>query len=353
LVLTDEHEFARYPFTLESARYIESKGIDLSQLDDPSYAHIIEQALRRVEEAIMEGEVHTDWSMHEDEVETLSYPVAVAMVAAIGDPYLRRRYALAEAKRVNKLLDRELAPELSSISRDRMLQIGRGTFNWDLLPLTVEGMPYSFALALSDYLRNSGTLSGDRWKLVNRKLVGGSVYLSKRDVARLLQEEVRKRIEKRLEDGPKIQLPESLLKAVEKALTLLLKIRGDMAKVEPEETEVHPEAFPPCVKDLINMMKTKQHLPHVGRFTFATFLLIVGCTVDDLMEFFKGSTDFDEAKARYQIEHLAGEKGSKRRYLPPNCQMLRTYGICRPTDPLCKSVKHPLTFYKRKRRTSK
>jgi DNA primase large subunit len=59
-------------------------------------------------------------------------------------------------------------------------------------------------------------------------------------------------------------------------------------------------------------------------------------------------TDFDEALTRYQIEHIAGLKGARTRYTPPTCNTLRTHGICRNQDAICKTVTHPLSYYRRK-----
>jgi DNA primase large subunit len=332
---------------VESIQYVKRKGIDLNQLDDPSYSNVLERALRRIKEAIDRGEVHTYWPVFDDEVEVLSYPVAIALVAATGDPYLKRRYALSEAKRVYKLLNEEVEP----LAQEKLAALSKDTFGWRVRPLAMDGTHYDFSIHLADYLKNSSSLRGDSWKLVNRIVIGGEVYVSRRELARLLQEEVRKRIERRLDERLKMRLPEGFSKFVYQVQSLLLeKRKGEPVEYRIENARLIPEAFPPCIKSLYELMKAKQHLPHIGRFTLATFLLSVGVSIEDLLILFKTSTDFDERKARYQIEHLAGERGSRRKYLPPSCQLLRTYGVCRPTSSLCNSVKNPIVYYKRMKR---
>lgn len=352
MILESKDEIARYPFVVESVRYIKSRGIDLSQLDDPSYQNIVEHAFERVKEAIEKGIVHPEWRPHDNEVEILSYPVAMVIVAAVGNPYLKGRYALAEAKRVRVLLGKELRAHPGF--RERILKICKENFAWDIRPLTGEEFRetrYDFAISLSDYLRNSHAVLGERWKLVNRVVIGGFVYLSGEEVVRLLQEEVRRRIEGKLGVSLKVRLPKALMQKVNDVRELLIE-RGKVGKAERKiegvVMEVAPEAFPPCVRGLYNSLMAKQHLPHIGRFTLATFLLNVGASIEDVLGLFRSSTDFSEKRARYQLEHLKGKRGSRRRYLPPNCRTLRTYGVCNPTDPLCKSVKNPLVFYKRR-----
>jgi DNA primase large subunit len=65
-------------------------------------------------------------------------------------------------------------------------------------------------------------------------------------------------------------------------------------------------------------------------------------------EFFKTFSDYNERLARYQIEHIAGERGSGTKYTCPQCSVLQTHGICKNKDAFCRYVYHPLTYYKRK-----
>jgi DNA primase large subunit len=63
---------------------------------------------------------------------------------------------------------------------------------------------------------------------------------------------------------------------------------------------------------------------------------------------FVSVTDFDEEFTRYQIEHIAGLRGSRTRYTPPTCSTLRTHGVCVNPDRICGRIKHPLSYYRRK-----
>jgi DNA primase large subunit len=93
-----------------------------------------------------------------------------------------------------------------------------------------------------------------------------------------------------------------------------------------------------------------QQLSHVERFTLVTYLLNQGVSVDNIVSLFSNVTDFREDKTRYQVEHLAGHRGSRTAYKTYNCATLQTHGVCAQLDdPICKTIRNPLTYHLRKR----
>ena len=62
--------------------------------------------------------------------------------------------------------------------------------------------------------------------------------------------------------------------------------------------------------------------------------------------------DFNERLTRYQVEHIAGGRGSRTKYIPPRCDTLRTHGVCPSMDDICREVRHPLAYYRRKLRVA-
>lgn len=73
----------------------------------------------------------------------------------------------------------------------------------------------------------------------------------------------------------------------------------------------------------------------------------------DIVDLFRSSSDFNERMTRYQVEHIAGERGSGTKYIPPTCDTLRTHGLCLGMNDTCKGVRHPLTYYRVKTGTLK
>ena len=107
---------------------------------------------------------------------------------------------------------------------------------------------------------------------------------------------------------------------------------------------------PPCIKALYEAASASRHLSHVGRFTLTSFLINVGMSPEKLTELFKSFSDYNERLTRYQVEHIAGSRGSGTRYTPPNCDTLQTHNVCVNRDELCGGARNPLVYYKRKQR---
>lgn len=323
------------------------KTLDLKidELASSEYSAVVNRAEKRVEEAILYALVSE--RLRSEEVEILSFPIAVMMTAATNDPFLQRRYALAEAKRAYSLLKLE--------NKEKIIDIAK-IFNWKIEYLERQGAPrgtaaYHFSLHFTDFLRNTENFHEKKWKLVNRMMHNGYVYLTSDEAARLIAEEIRVHIEKKL-DVKRLTLPEDIVKRVSSLKQLISRQRGKI-RLEEMPKEVVTAAFPPCMKELYNAMLSGRHSSHVGRFALTSFLLNTGMTVENVVNLFRTLSDFNERMTRYQVEHIAGGKGSRTKYIPPKCETLRTHGVCPGMDDLCRRVRHPLAYYRRKLRILK
>jgi DNA primase large subunit len=339
-MLLSPPDLAKYPFTKEARDYITGLNLTVAELVDPDYGEILLRAEQRVEEALLDGEVKWRGEPYYD-IEALSYPVAIMIVASIDDDFLGRRYALAEAKRAYSLFRREQDPK-------RLLEIAGTAFNWRVEELASEANPsYDYALHFVDYLRNASKLRSDPWKLVNRLMIKGLVFLKKDELARLLSEEVQQHVHATITSSPKIALPPLILPRITRITQILGERREAMRWEElPEKTMT--AAYPPCIKRLYDALLGGRHLSHVGRFALTSFLLHVGVDTEELIRVYTSVSDFDERLTRYQTEHIAGKKGSGTKYLPPNCDTLKTHGLCPGPDEMCQRIRHPLSYYRAK-----
>ncbi|MBS7643490.1 hypothetical protein KEJ26_02755, partial [Candidatus Bathyarchaeota archaeon] len=269
-MLNTKSDLAKYSFTIEAAKYVRSLGLNLNDLASPAYIQILNRAEKRIEEAILYGIVSETW--HNDDIEILSFPVSIILVKAIGDSFLKRRYALAEAKRAYSLLKFE--------NEEKLIAIAMGTFNWRIRSLNVAIIPqiYDFALHFVDFLRNACVFHEDKWKLVNRVMIGGEIYLSREEAARLLQEEIQKHIQGKLESEREVDLPIPIRQRVERLGQLLVKHKEEI-RIEELPRGTTSIAFPPCIKHLYDVSLAGQHIPHIGRFALTSFLLNVGMSV--------------------------------------------------------------------------
>ena len=189
-------------------------------------------------------------------------------------------------------------------------------------------------------------MHGSEWKLVNQIMNKGMVYLNEDKVVRLLQEEVRNRVEKRL-DVPEIKnLPPEIIVIAEGLIKSAQEIMGQ--EIEDIPKEVVQTAFPPCINAIYEAASSTHHLSQMERFTLTAFLLNIGMSTEKVSEIYRSFSDYNERLTRYQIEHIAGERGSGTRYTPPQCSILQTHGVCKNRDDLCRRIYHPLKYYKTK-----
>ncbi len=303
---------------------------------------MLDRAENRIEEAILFRTVSQ--KSPNDDIEIPSFPIAVMMVAATGDSLIKKRYALAEAKRVSDLLKGE--------RKEKVMEIA-DNFKWKIRPVKGDASiaPYDFALHFKDFLRNAAGFHDKKWKLVNRLVLNGEVYLTKSEASRLLEEEVRRYIEEKLSTKVGL-LPPGIMNRVNRLKQLSLQKRGEM-RLEEIPKGVVIAAFPPCIKGIYDTIASGRSVSHIGRFALTSFLINIGMTVENVIDFFRSVSDFDERMTRYQVEHIAGVRGSRTKYIPPRCDTLRTHGICPSTDEICRKVRHPLAYYRRKLKSVK
>ena len=324
----------KYPFSKEATEYVKALGFSIQDLEKEEFKPILDRAEERVKEALL-GKREVRRPLRE-EIEILSFPVSIIMTSAMNNQVVKRRFADFEAKRITEWLKEENCENLIKVAK---------SFNWRIRALRGE----IFALHFVDYLKNAVNFNEAKWKLVNRVLSNGEVRLSKNDVARLLEEEVRKYIENKLNVKLDIELPEALNERVEK-LTQIASKEVKRFKLEETPKELNQEAFPPCIKNLYQSVTKGLRVSHIGRFTLTSFLLNIGLKPEEVIKLFTSSSDFNERITRYQVEHIAGARGSKTRYTSPKCSTLQTHRLCVNKDELCNKVRHPITYYRIKYR---
>jgi DNA primase large subunit len=142
-------------------------------------------------------------------------------------------------------------------------------------------------------------------------------------------------------------IPQNITPIVEQLICFFLEKRGN-TKIQELPKDIVTAAFPPCMKQLYDKAKSGRSISHISRFALTSFLINIGMSVEEVINLFRSSSDFNERLTRYQVEHIAGERGSRTKYLPPKCSVLRTHGVCVNSNETCKKVIHPLSYYRRK-----
>lgn len=330
----EEKDLALYPFITEASSYVSGLGFSLERLItsramDSARSRGVERVLQ-----VLKGEIYKPQLLVSDEskilIELLSYPFSRILVSCIDDNFLIRRYALAEAVSCYELLRLESSEFICSIASD---------FRVDVIP-----RDHEFDIHFTDYIRLASSMKALEWKLVNRKIQKGHVYISKEELARLLQEAIRDRIQSSLP----LNIPQDICQMCAQYLSPIQTELQQMKETfgSGDFGAVESSMFPPCMVHAISNVRAGVNLAHSMRFALTSFLRNVGMSVDDIIAMFNVSPDFDIEKTRYQIEHISGSSGTE--YKPPSCSTMRTYGNCYGADELCSRIKHPLNYYRRK-----
>jgi DNA primase large subunit len=328
----DKIAFARYPFTREASAYVKDRGYSMEDvIVKPAYGQVRTRARQRVLSAI-KGE---QWAhrFDDEERELLSYPVARILVAAIGDQYLIKRFALYESKWAYDRLREEDDRGLMAVGNEFGLNIKTSPRFSDR----------KLELHFTDYLRYAAGFRDLDWKLINQTVINGKVYITKGTCARLIEEAIRGRVQAGLTG----KVPEPIVTALEPHLA---GIRESLDALKAERNmvadgEVSEDAFPPCMKALLSDLQRGTNLPHTARFALTSFLANIGLDKEQIMDLYRMAPDFREDLTRYQVEHITGGSGTE--YTAPSCKTMMTYGNCSGRNPQCEWVTHPLSYYRK------
>ena len=335
---TDLRILAKYPFLPEASRYARTRGIELADLlQSPTYERPRSLGVERVSSALESGLVPDRAAVGEAEAlaELLSYPVARIVVSCVADPYLNRRYAVAEAKRAHERMLLEDAAFLEFLAGELDLDAH------------VEDGGGAFRVHFTDFLRHTRALRDPGWKLINQAVGAGYVHLPRDKVVRLLQNAVQSRIEAELP----LPVNEDILASFQRETT---ELKASLAQTKEhfkaqELGKASITRFPPCMYNILAAIQNHENVAHQGRFAIVAFLHHIGLSNDEIFRVFGDVPDFAADVTRYQIDHITGTISSTE-YTPPECSTMKSYGLCPGGDALCHEpwMHHPLTYYRRK-----
>jgi len=326
-------DMAKYPFLAETGEYLRDKGFNLEQLGHPDWKPIVEKAYGRIVVATT-GQIYgSDLKKLENlDSEILSFVIAIILLKSAGIPTLIRRFSLAEARRAEKYLEQDLRSK-DERKLDFPLKIIQ-----DLFSVKVTIQDDDFVIKVADYLRRAVHFHEREWKLVNRKVENGLVFLTSHETVRLIRKELDAYINSKIQSTDTPSIPETFRERVADLVTLAKKF-SDTFTVSTE--------YPPCIKHAIEVLDRGENLPHSGRFMLATYLLTKGQTIDQIAPLFKNAPDYNERVTRYQIEHIAGTSGKRIKYSCPSCDKLKSENLCFEI-PECNGIINPVQFGKKR-----
>jgi len=329
---------SRYPFLNAAKDYVKNNDLSVEELlDDPLYERARATGVERLDNAFKNRDIGDRKLVTESDcvMELLSYPIARMIAVCIDDIYFKRRYALGEAIHAYKNLINESTSFLINVAKE---------FNLNVMHIPDIN---KIRIYFVDYLHYAPTRYKE-WKMINRGMKNGYIDLSHKDLARIIQEALRSRINDELDS-------KECSKSIYKIFSSDIKRIQNTVMIHRKKLENAPvgkldvKKLPPCIKNILAAIQAGENVPHVGRFALVSFLNSLKLSTNDILKIFSTAPDYEEDKTRYQVEHITGSISSTS-YKPPGCDKMRTYGICpsEEMDDLCKKKRHPLSYYNAK-----
>jgi DNA primase large subunit len=330
-IILGNDDLAKYPFLEEAGKYIRETHFDLDDFDRSEFSHIIERAKKRIECELIEGKIFTELEKYD--IELFTFLVSLIIMKCIGIDSAVKKFSLFEAMRVERFLISDLLRERDLTKKNLLLsRIFKELFQLDVK--LGDKKTNLFQMKISDYLKKSSGFNEAEWKLINRTVDNGYVYLDGDETVRLIRSEIYKLIYNRIKEMSISQIPYQI--------TVNAKLIAN--KLAPStKTSNDASDLPPCIKKALELLNNNENLPHSARFMLATYMLYIGKSIDDVVLLFQHAPDYNEKITRYQVEHLAGKKGSQTKYSVPTCSKLANENLCYATND-CKGITNPVQF---------
>ncbi|MGB9705309.1 MAG: DNA primase large subunit PriL [Pyrobaculum sp.] len=326
-----------FPFLNKSASYLQKRGIALDAVVNNK--NLLDMALERLRKSLAREPLNPRSCIDSPEDWAAAARLALYIAAATKNPYLLKRFADSESKRFLELMRKvpgiqdlrckiEIARDLGVVAKPAH-EVVTG------LIVATFGNPV--AVRWTSYLRYAP--QDPFWAMINRPVVKGWVVVPLEDFERLLEEAYEEQILKTAREN---ELAVGRVAASIDASLVedLLKKYAHKPLKAPSQPAEGPH--PPCMKAILDALKSGDNLPHTARFAIATYLLHRGWDVEQIVDLFRTSPDFNEKITRYQVQHIAGQVGGRKEYAVPSCETMNSWGLC-PTNLGC-GVKNPVQY---------
>jgi DNA primase large subunit len=330
-IILGKDDLAKYPFLEEAGTYVRESHFDLDDFNRSEFLHIIERASKRIEFALIQGKVFMDLEKYD--IELFTFLVSLIMMKYIYEDSAIKKFSLFEAIRVERFLISDLLKEKDLRKKNLLIsRIFRELFQLDVdLDNKKNNL---FKMNISNYLARATQFNEIEWKLINRAVDNGYVYLDVDETVRLIRYEIYKLMYNKIKNMNITKIPEQ----IRFHATLIKNKLIPAIKYTKNTTDL-----PPCIKKALEFLNKSENLPHSARFMLATYMLSLGKSIDEVVSLFQNAPDFNEKITRYQVEHLAGKKGSQTKYSVPACSKLVNENLCYATID-CKGINNPIQF---------
>jgi hypothetical protein len=173
---------------------------------------LIEKTKKRVEIAIR----GFPWPFGDPLEDLLTFGLGMLFISQIRDRRIWERWAEAEAKRIEAFMSIEDDEVLETVWKDLLIRAGRSG------PDEEERTGFPYKIHITDYSRLAKGIDGAEWKLERRTVWRGWVYVTRGELVRLISEEAKLRILRKLETTQRVQAKQiqKIVDDIKQTLTL-------------------------------------------------------------------------------------------------------------------------------------
>ena len=124
------------------------------------------------------------------------------------------------------------------------------------------------------------------------------------------------------EDGIVFRLKE-LENAIERHFKKQKEKEESRYETNTDGEKVGSDLFAPCIRVILFKVGQGENLSHNERLAIAFYFLNTNHSIEETVDIFRTSPDFDESIARYQVEFAAGSGGKGKKYSMYKCAKLK------------------------------
>ncbi len=341
------NDLAKYPFLNEAALYVKETHFDLQEFDRGEMDYIINRSFKKIEDFLKVGE--SNYNLEKFEVEILTFLASLLILKSVSVDVITKKFALLESMRFEKYLIDDLKNSFKDEKKRLVLfKIFKEVFKIDVYSETKISEFYK--IRVIEYIRRSIVFHEQEWKLINRTVKDGYVYLTVTEVVRLFRNELSLIIVDKIKNMKLATFPNQVINKSQYLKSYWESVNkrwSDSAGADDGFVNKHA-VTPPCIDHLYKILNNGENLPHSARLLLATFLLFSGKSIEEIVEIFKKLPDFNERITRYQLEHLSGKKGGSKKYFVPSCEKIKLENLCYETE-VCKGIINPIQLLRGRR----
>lgn len=310
--MLEEVDLGKYPFLEEARLYAKECGLNITDLALPDFLPVRKRAINRINSCVD----NTEYAPGEFREEYFSFICCNIYLRIINSQTLMKRFSLAESLRIEKYLLEDLQRK-----RDVPNKLYKSIFKIDV---KTDGGEY--LIPIPQYLKEAVNFNSVHWKLVNRKVNAGNVYLKLHSFVRVIRNSISNMIFNKIKSINVEGIPK------------IFREETSMIHLPPETKLIHSTSIPPCIRALVKDFEEGKNISHNGRILFASFMFERGKEIDDLIPYFEKLPDYNERITKYQLGFLKN-KG----YKCSGCEKVSTEGLCFK-DESCAGIFNPVNY---------